>query len=157
MDLEKRKAIIATLDDLLKQAEALKKEYWYLSESLYSIYKQSPEAEKIYGLSSFASALVSHTREAAAAIKSNAEGEQYVKDSVTGWYRALHFDMSDPLIDLSEDEIDDPVYEAVRFIGSGDTPDRWEVIMLTATHGRERIIVYSDGASWQQVYNAEKI
>lgn len=157
MDQEKRIATITTLDELLERAEALQQSYWYLSESLYSIYKESPETTMVYGLSSFASALVAETRAAAAAIKSNAEGEQYVKDSVTGWYRALHFDMSDPLVEIPEDEIEDPVYESIKFIGAGDKPNRWEVIMLTATHGRERITVDSDGASWQQVYNAEKI
>lgn len=80
------------------------------------------------------------------------EGAGWIQASVTSWYRELHYDIR-PRVEIAEEGITDPVFESVKYKG-GDT---WEVVMVTQTHGRERIIVNSDGATWQQVYSAEPL
>jgi len=69
-----------------------------------------------------------------------------VKDSITDWHRFR--------IDDLDNSTDAPIYERVAY----QSNDRWEIIMRTPTHGRERIVLHAcNGVDWPGVYSAEQI
>jgi hypothetical protein len=75
----------------------------------------------------------------------------WVKDAITSWYRNLHYDVR-PIVEIREEDITDPVYESVAYKGD----DKWEIVMTTLTHGRERIVLHAcNGVDWPGVYSAE--
>jgi hypothetical protein len=148
MDNEQRKKIIRELDDLTYQAEALKKEFWHLSESLYQ--DKSPEGRSVYGLSQVVSQAVAKITEANNDLKKL--GADWIKQCVIEWYR-FHVE-----IEPNADDIPDPEIESVAFKGrrqSDDISDQWEIIYTCVTEGRQRMIAYSDGANDFQIYSSD--
>jgi hypothetical protein len=151
MDKKQREELIPELEALTIKANELKLEFDNLVEHYQIHQDKSPEGQKIYTACNATYTLYSWLVAASDGLKKLGSG--YIRDTVTGWYRLLHYDMSDPLVEIAEEDIEDPEYESITYQGN----DRWEVIMQTVTHGRERVIVDSDGATWQQVYSADKI
>ena len=145
MNEEQRRAILPELDRLTREAEKIRKE-------LDDVVKQ----QMLYNdanLTTADIALLNALRALRHAAETIRKDCAPVQDYVTSWYKALHFDMSDPLVEVAEEDLTDPVYESCTYDGN----EQWTVIMQTVTHGREKVIVQSDGVSYFQVYSAEKI
>lgn len=141
MNDEQRRAILPELDRLTRETEKIKNELDYsLSE-----HKINEPAMKLLA----ETAHTMYRRLYSAAETLRRESVATVQDYVTGWYHALH-------VEVHEDYLPDPVYESCTYDGSGFVDDQWTVIMTTVTHGREKVIVQSDGVSYFQVYSAEK-
>lgn len=141
-----RKELIAELESILKEATEVKTSLYYVVEH-YHLYNE-PE---ITPASNLSYKFVGELKTAIDALVKAGVG--YIQSYVTGWYTDLHFDMSDPIKEVPEDKVQPPIFESVIYQGD----NKWEVIMQTETHGRERVIVHSNAASWADVYSADKI
>jgi hypothetical protein len=139
---EDRKEVIPELNRLVARLKEIEREMYYLRQRCL-IREVSHSYELVY-------AAAASLRDASDAIKQF--GTDYIRATVNGWYRILHFDM-DPLVEIQEKDIEPPAIESITYKGE----DTWEVLMTTTTHGRERVVIHSDGASWQQVYSAEAV
>ncbi len=69
--------------------------------------------------------------------------EQRIQAHVAGWYH----------LRLDDGQDGDPVFESTTF----DGVDTWTLIIATATHGRERVTVHSDGETWEEIHNSNRI
>lgn len=69
----------------------------------------------------------------------------YVTGYVTDWY---HWRLED-----DDMEITDPTIEHINYKGN----DVWEVVINTTTHGREKLVVHSNAATWEQLYSIAKL
>jgi hypothetical protein len=145
-----RREIVSALSASLARADKLKQELDTLVEQHQLYQDKSGLATVCVQVVNEAYKFVRHLREANDALKR--AGAEHIKSYVTGWYRDLHFDM-DPLVEIAEEDITDPDFESITYDGD----DQWTVIMTTKTHGRERIVVYSDTASWDEIYAADRI
>lgn len=146
-----RREIIPDLDDFAARADELKQELKSLIEHHQLYQDKRPLATACMQVVNEAYKFVRNLREASDTLKR--AGAEHIQAYVTGWYRDLHFDMDDPLVEISEEEVIDPDFESITYEGD----DKWTVIMTTKTHGRERIVVQSDSASWYQVYSADRL
>ena len=141
---EQQKEIIPELDDLAEDARKIAKEIDYLQGRL-GLY-QNETLGKLYGAASQLAGTIASTNDDLKLLRTD-----WVKDSITSWYRDLHYDMH-PIVEIREEDITDPVYERVAYNGD----DRWEIIMSTTSHGRERIVLHAcNGVDWPGVYSAE--
>ena len=145
MEENVRKEVIPELDQLTARASELKKELDYLLDR-HNLNKD----EGLASAFNAAGKLESTLRSASDVFKRN--GADWIQDYITSWYRNLHYDMH-PVVEIPEEDITDPVYESITYQGE----NTWEIIMTTLTHGRERVIVHSDTATWDEVYSAERI
>ncbi len=146
MNDEQRKAIIPELDDCTARANALKEELNALVER-YELWKE--KNAEIVAVTNQAYKLVSALEQANDTLKR--ARAPWVQECITSWYRDLHFDMH-PLVEIAEEDLPDPVYECITYKGK----DEWEIIMQTATHGRERIVIHAcNGVDWPGVYSAD--
>jgi len=137
MEANVRKEVIPELDQLTAKASELKKELDYLL-GRHNLYRD----EGLASAFSAAGKLVNALRSASDTLKR--EGAKSIQDYITDWY---HLRTDD------EVGIPDPVYESVTYTGD----DTWEIVMNTTTHGKERVIVHSNTATWDQVYSADSI
>ena len=145
MEENVRKEVIPELDRLTARASELKEELDYLL-GRHNLYKDEGLASALSAAGKLETALHS----ASNTLKRN--GADWIRDYITGWYRDMHYDMH-PVVELPEEEITDPVYESITYQGE----NTWEIIMITRTHGKERVLVHSDTSTWEQVYSAERI
>ena len=145
MEENGRKEVIPELDQLTARARELQKELDYLL-GRHNLYKD----EALVSALSAAGKLVNTLCSASDALKRN--GADWIREYITDWYRDLHYDMH-PVVEIPEENITDPVYESITYTGE----NTWEIIMTTPTHGRERLVVHSDTATWEQVYSADRI
>lgn len=140
-----RNELIPKLDEFTQRAEELKKEIDYLTNRA-QLYKD----EKLAKAWGDASRLVASLQDVSDTLKR--ANTDRIRTYVTEWYRFLHFDMH-PVTEMAEEDITDPEFESITYNGN----DTYEVVMRTLTHGRERIVIHSDGASWEEVYSADKL
>ena len=145
MEENVRKEVIPELDQLTTRASELKKELDYLL-GRHNLYKDEGLASALNA----AGKLESTLHKASDALKRN--GADWIREYITGWYRDMHYDMH-PVVEMPEEDITDPVYESITYKGD----NTWEIIMTTPTHGRERVVVHSDTATWEEVYSADRI
>jgi hypothetical protein len=145
MEENVRKEVIPELDQLRARASELQKELDYLL-GRHNLYKD----EELASALSTAGKLVSTLRGASDALKGN--GADWIREYITGWYRDMHYDIH-PVVEMPEEDITDPVYKSITYKGE----NTWEIIMITPTHGRERVVVHSDTATWEEVYSADRI
>lgn len=139
MDGKKRAEVISGLSDLTDKAREIEKEIDYLL-SRHDLHQDKTLAQ--YPIWSNAGKLSASLQKATDALKS--EGVEYVKACITEWYR-FHIELDDV------EEPADPTFESVVFKGD----NTWEIIMTTPTDGRQKAILHSDGASWDQVYSVD--
>lgn len=152
MNEEQRRAILPELDRLTAQAETIRSELDALI-ARYKAYEYDPML-----------ATPAHTaRNLCNALHSSAEtlrreSARAVQDYVTSWYKSLHWDMSDPIVEIDEKDLTDPTFESCSYDGQDSFDDwyKWTVIMTTKTHEREKVVVLGDGVDFQ-VYSSEKI
>jgi hypothetical protein len=149
-----RQALIPALGDIWQEADELKQRFYYLCEH-HQMYqdKTSPEGQAVNTALDKAYAFTRALTDALKALKNTPAGAQYVRDSITSWYRGLHWDMPSALVEIDEADLQDPVYESVEYKGQ----DVWVVVMTTTTHGRERLEIHGDGATWCDVYSCDKV
>ncbi len=69
--------------------------------------------------------------------------EQRIQAHVTVWHR----------LRLDDGQEGDPTFESIIF----DGVDVWTLIIQTAIHGREQVIVHSDGETWEEVHEVRGI
>jgi hypothetical protein len=140
IDEAKRKELIPELDQIMRQADELRKDLGYLVDK-----DGVRDNATLYASLTNAYALVRSLREVGDMLKRAGEGR--IRAQVVDWYR---FRVE---IDVPEGQIVDPDIESVIYKGE----DRWEIIITTPTHGREKVTIDSDTASWDQVYDAHRI
>lgn len=140
MNDQQRKVVIPELDTFVSQAKNIEKELDYLV-SRHRLY-QDPALLKA---SSSASNLVGTLKEISSELKR--ANVDFVRSCVIDWHR---FRVEG---DIPDDEIVDPDIESICYEGN----DTWRIIMTTPTHGKERVIVNSDAATWEQVYSADRM
>ncbi len=137
MKEEQRKELIPEVDQLASKAKELRTELGYLLDR-HRLYKD----ESLVLASNNAYKLVASLQAASDALKrANAHRLQAY---LTDWY---HFRLDE------DDGIPDPVFESITYKGN----DEWEIIMTTTTHGRERVVVHSNAATWEQVYSTDRL
>ncbi len=138
MDNETRKALIPELDSIIRQAEEVNKEFGYVIERhrLYGDPTILPASQAAY-------AFIRETRKASDALKQSPQGIAYIQGVMTVWY---HFH-----VELDVEKPANPDFESVTYKGNNE----WEIIMTTPTDGREKAVVHSDAASWDQVYSVD--
>ena len=148
MNDEQRRAILPELDNLTTDARELvrKLEKLIAEHSLH----EADNEPSILASAYRANELWQDLKNASEAIRLLCVGD--VLDYVTAWYRTSHYDISALLV-IAEKDLTDPVYELCTYDGD----DHWSVIMKTLTHGRERVVVLSDGVDFIGVYSSEKI
>lgn len=149
MNDEQRKLVLPELDSLTTDARELvrKLEKLIAEHNLHLAGNEPAILASAYS----ANELWQDLKNASEAIRLQCVSD--VQHYVTSWYRALHWDMSDPLVQIAEEDLTDPIFESCTYDGD----DHWSVIMKTLTHGRERVIVLSDGVDFTGVYSSEKI
>lgn len=148
MNEQTRKDCITSLDTILHKAEQTMQSLDSLVDR-HTIYQdKSQQAQRIYAACNVAHILAREIREASESLKE--QGADYIRSTVIGWYRSLHWDIT-PITRIEEEEVKDPEIESIKYLET----DKWGVIMTTPTHGRERVIIISDGATWQEVYSAD--
>lgn len=154
MNDEQRKLVLPELDGLTTDArELVRKLEKLIAEHNLHLAGNDPA---ILASAHSANELWQNLKNASEAIRLQCVGD--VQDYVTSWYKALHYDMSDPIVEVDEvnllyRDLPDPIFESCTYDGD----DHWSVIMKTLTHGRERVIVLSDGVDFTGVYSSEKI
>jgi hypothetical protein len=148
-----RRAIVSALSDDIARADELKQELDALVEHHQLYQDKSPLATASVQVVNETYKFVRRLRETNDTLKRS--GAAAIAEYVRWWYKDLHYDMHPlPGHEIPEDqEPPEPTIERVSFQGGSV----WEVILVTPTHGRERIIVHSDTASWDEVYSAERI
>lgn len=138
----KRLELIPELDSYLRRVDELRKEL----DSLLG-WLDSPDGAwkdpSVSGAHTAAHQFVKALREAGDALKK--QNEDVIRAYAVGHYR---FRVE---LDIPEDEIEDPVIEQVEYAGN----NRWFVTMTTSTHGREKMTIDSDTASWEQLYDSQ--
>lgn len=140
MNNEQRQAVIAELDELVPQARAIAVALDHLM-SRQSLYQDA----NLCQVSAGASRLIGTLMEVNDALKR--AGTAYIQACVIDWYR---FRVE---LDVPEKEVVDPTIEALTYDGR----DTWTVRITTPTHGRERVVLHSDGTSWSEVYSAHPV
>lgn len=137
MTPEQRKDLIPQLDHYLALAQRLQREMTMVLSAQGDVrieYAQRRAYDLVNALEDASSAF----KRANAAL---------IEAHVTRWHR-FRLDDGDNE-DIPEEP--DPVYESVIYDGG----DVWSVTITTPTHGRERVVVHSDAASWHSVYSAD--
>lgn len=138
MNEEQRRAAIPALDELTDKAADLRKEFDALVEG------QHLATQKRITLASNTSyRLVNELQLASDALKQS--GAHRVGSCVMRW---SHLRQED-----TEYQLPDPVFESIHYDGE----NVWTVLMTTTTHGRERLVVHSDTATWDEVYSATRV
>lgn len=130
--------LIPELDRFLRQADEMRKEIdsCFDSENRWKEPYLANVSQATYGL-------VKALREAGDTLK---RANQHIIEA----YAIDHYRFRVE-IDIPEDQIEDPVIESIEYQGN----DRWFVVMSTTTHGREKMTIDTDTASWEQLYDAQ--
>jgi hypothetical protein len=138
MNQAQRKACITELDQLTSRAKEIKKELGALMS------RQGLHRDPVVGLVYIqADQLVGAFQAAATTLKLSPLGVEYIHAVMTDWY---HFH-----VELDVEEPADPVYESVTYQDNNTV----EIVMSTPTDGRQKAVVHSDGATWDQVYSVD--
>ncbi len=144
IDKAKRIELIPELDQYLRRADELRKD---LDSSLGWLDSADGawKDPNVSGAHNAAHQLVKMLREAGDALKK--QNEDIIRSYAIDHYR---FRVE---LDIPEDQIEDPVIESVSYQGD----NRWFVIMTTTTHGREKMTIDTDTASWEQLYDSQPV
>ncbi len=151
MNEEQRKECVDVLGTLMDDVSDLKDRLGYLIDGHQLHQDRTPQATNILQSANELHKLADMLRNASDELKQL--GGHTVQEYVTEWYRSLHWDMDPMIFEIAEEDLEDPEYESIAYQGD----DKWQVIMTTKTHGRERVVVQSDGATWWQCYSADFI
>lgn len=151
MNDEQRRAVLPELDRLTREAQDLMNDIDELLAGHGLIKDPTLAPCNVAGHK-----LRNELRNAAETLRRESASD--VQNYVTGWYRALHYDMSDPIVEVDEKDLTDPLYESCTYDGQDSFHDwyKWTVVMQTVTHGREKVIVFGDGVDFT-IYSAEKM
>jgi hypothetical protein len=138
MNEEQRRAAIPALDELTDQAHSLDKELNAViqNQSLTQQDYTTPILNTSYRL-------VSELRQASDALKRL--GTARIQSFVTRW---SHLRQDD-----EDNALPDPAFDSIHYDGE----NVWTVVMTTSTHGKERLVVHSDAATWNDVYSATRV
>lgn len=142
MQETQRCEILPELDELARKANKLKKELDDLVEQHHLYQDKSVQAVACVQAVNDAYKFVRALRETSDVLKQ--AGVERIRTSVTAWH---HFRLDD-----EEGSAANPIYESITYNGE----DKWTVIISTETHGRERVVVHSNTANWEQVSSAER-
>jgi uncharacterized protein YacL (UPF0231 family) len=135
---DQRTDVIPQLDSIALRADKLREEIDSIINS-HQLYKDESLAPASLASYQFVRAL----KNASDTLKRANTGQ--IESYVTSWHL---FRVDD---EQGEDVNNVPQFESISYQGSDD----WVVIMTTATHGRERLVVNGDTVTWTQVYSAD--
>jgi hypothetical protein len=135
MHEQQRRELIPEFDRLAAQADQLRKELDSLIER-YQLYRDVSTIA-LYN----ESARLTRSLQGAGDTLKRA-GTHRIRACLTDWYHCRTDD---------EEGIPDPVFESITYDGN----DTWTVMMRTTTHGRERVIMHSDTATWDDIYSVK--
>ncbi len=138
MNEAQRTTAIPTLDELTSKAADLRKEFDSLIDR-----QHLATAEGSTLASNTSHQLVNTLQRASDALKWS--GVARVQSYVTRW---SHFRQEDE--DYTRP---DPVFESITY----NDENVWTVVMTTTTHGKERLVVHSDTATWNDVSSATRV
>ena len=138
MNEEQRRAAIPQLDELTSKAAGLRKEM----DALMDQHHLANEGF-MRRASNASYNLVNTLQQASDALKQS--GAHRVEAYVMRW---SHLRQED-----TQYQMPDPVFESITYNGE----NVWTVLMTTTTHGKERLVVHSDTATWEDVYSATRV
>ena len=137
MNEEQRRAAIPVLDELMDKAADLR-------NTLNAVIEDQSLANEshIISASNRSYQLVNELQCASDALKRS--GAARIQSYLTQWSHMRQEE--DP-------EQPDPVFESITYDGE----NVWTVLMTTTTHGRERLVVHADTATWEEVSSATRV
>ncbi len=138
MNEDQRRAAIPALDELTSKAADVRKEFDALIKS-----QSLANQKRVTFASNSSYRLVNELQHASDALKRSSVA--HIQSYVTQWSHDRQWE--------TDEEQPDPVFESIHYDGE----NVWTVVMTTTTHGKERLVVHSDTATWDEVYSATRV